>query len=47
MRELLDLAVEKGFRRLIERLNRAGVSTNTTAKVAEDDQEFNRQLGPL
>lgn len=47
MRELLDLSIEKGFRRLIERLHRAGVSMGAVAGLSRDREEFDRQLGEL
>lgn len=47
MRELLDVSIEKGFRRLIERLRRAGISMTDVAGLSRDREEFERQVGGL
>ena len=47
MRELLDLSIEKGFRRLLERLHRAGVSMTAIAGLSRHREEFEQQLGEL
>jgi predicted HTH transcriptional regulator len=48
MRELLDLAVEKGVRSFIERARRVGIDLHApSVRPAGDVQRFNEQLGEL
>lgn len=48
MRDLLDLAIEKGVRRLLAQAQRAGLAVPPEITVAANDQErFDDQLGDL
>lgn len=45
LRELLDLAVEKGLRRFVERAQRAGVAVVPRSETAKDADLFDAELG--
>ena len=48
MRDLLDLAIEKGVTRFLERARRVGLfSTSTTEPQVTDQERFDEQLGNL
>ena len=48
MRDLLDLAIEKGVTQFLERARRVGLFSAPTAESPADDQErFDEQLGDL
>lgn len=48
MRDLLDLAVEKGVTKFLERARRVGLSVSPAIETSESDQErFEEQLGDL
>ena len=48
MRDLLDLAIEKGVTQFLERARRVGLfSTPTTVFPAADQEQFDEQLGDL
>ena len=48
MRELLDLAIEKGVKQFLERAERVGLYiSQTSASVATDQERFDEQLGEL
>ena len=48
MRELLDLATEKGVRKYLERAQRMGIiSLPTVSAQVSDEERFNRELGAL
>ena len=48
MRDLLDLAIEKGVRRLLAQAQRAGLAVPPEITVVATDQElFDEQLGDL
>lgn len=48
MRELLDLAIEKGVKQFLERAERVGLYISQTPdSVATDQERFDEQLGEL
>ena len=48
MRDLLDLAIEKGVTQFLERARRVGLfSTPTVESPATDQELFDEQLGDL
>lgn len=47
MRELLEIAVDKGVRKLMERFHRAGLLSSAISGQPDHRQEFHNQLGGL
>jgi hypothetical protein len=45
MREIIELAVDKGVRRLMERMSRTGILS--LVMEASDSKRFDEQLGEL
>lgn len=47
MREIIDMAVEKGIRRLLQLFSRIGLTPPTPASAPIDDELFNKQIEEL